>query len=353
MEHQISSISFINFACTTIIITRLINADTPSFAQTTFDLSPDLPIESVIDSAPEYHEFNSDHRNNSIGSPSSLSHLEQPTYSLHTRKNDAKSQALFYKQFPASRTPLPYAVFLTPLPHHVFSSTIAPYHTTLSRLSFVASSPYPPFFMLPQYPVFSSTFTFVTPRIPQNTHKQRFSPPAYHAKIYSSQIRIPLAKKVPASSYSRHSNSPSLWFNDYYDISNCSRNYQWISLEFRKKFPKSTTRSGKDQNFSEILRKSLENCEKKTKYDHWEKISSVIPKIKLSYSDREDCRNGLVQEKIACINLFSYSCQFIVEKIKFRLVPTRKIIQEIRLIEDGEEKCQKAIRIAKKKRLFG
>lgn len=219
MEHQISSISFINFACTTIIITRLINADTPSFAQTTFDLSPDLPIESVIDSAPEYHEFNSDHRNNSIGSPSSLSHLEQPTYSLHTRKNDAKSQALFYKQFPASRTPLPYAVFLTPLPHHVFSSTIAPYHTTLSRLSFVASSPYPPFFMLPQYPVFSSTFTFVTPRIPQSTHKQRFSPPAYHTKIYSSQIRIPLAKKVPASSYSRHSNSPSLWFNDYYDIS--------------------------------------------------------------------------------------------------------------------------------------
>lgn len=68
----------------------------------------------------------------------------------------------------------------------------------------------------------------------------------------------------------------------------------------------------------------------------------------LIFSENEECRNGLVQERIACINLLSFTCQFIQRQYTFRLVPARFIIQEARLAEDGAEKCRKASRAIRK-----
>lgn len=66
------------------------------------------------------------------------------------------------------------------------------------------------------------------------------------------------------------------------------------------------------------------------------------------YSEEEECLNGLVQERIACVNLMSFTCQFIKREYSFRLVPARVIMQEARLAEDGAEKCIKVVRFIKK-----
>ena len=41
------------------------------------------------------------------------------------------------------------------------------------------------------------------------------------------------------------------------------------------------------------------------------------------------------------MNVYAFSCQFIQPSFPFRLVPTRIIVQEARLAEDGAEKCKK------------
>lgn len=67
------------------------------------------------------------------------------------------------------------------------------------------------------------------------------------------------------------------------------------------------------------------------------------------YSEEESCTNGLIQERIACINLLSYTCQFISHDYTFRLLPARVIVHEARLVEDGVAKCTKVKRLVKKK----
>lgn len=66
------------------------------------------------------------------------------------------------------------------------------------------------------------------------------------------------------------------------------------------------------------------------------------------FSEAEECRSGLVQEQISCLNVQSYSCQFIQPSYQFRLLPTRIIVQEARLAEDGSDKCRKVVRKVKK-----
>lgn len=63
--------------------------------------------------------------------------------------------------------------------------------------------------------------------------------------------------------------------------------------------------------------------------------------------EAEECRQGLIEEQIACLNVFSYACQFIQPIFKFRLVPTRLIVQEARFAEDGADKCRKIVRKSK------
>uniref|UniRef100_A0A0R3S6Z4 4Fe-4S ferredoxin n=1 Tax=Elaeophora elaphi TaxID=1147741 RepID=A0A0R3S6Z4_9BILA len=86
--------------------------------------------------------------------------------------------------------------------------------------------------------------------------------------------------------------------------------------------------------FAEVIKQRLTYCEHKSK--------------NICLITSEGCSNGLVQERIACINLLSYTCQFIKHDYTFRLVPARVIIQEARIIEDGAAKCVKVIRLIKK-----
>ncbi|KJH42054.1 hypothetical protein DICVIV_11972 [Dictyocaulus viviparus] len=70
-------------------------------------------------------------------------------------------------------------------------------------------------------------------------------------------------------------------------------------------------------------------------------LCSIIQKI----SEEIECRNGLIQERISCINLLHYACQFVGRSFTFRLVPARIIIQEARQAESGAEKCRKVVRM--------
>lgn len=69
---------------------------------------------------------------------------------------------------------------------------------------------------------------------------------------------------------------------------------------------------------------------------------------KIFRNENDECRQGLVEEQIACLNVYSYTCQFIQPIYKFRLVPTRLIVQEARIAEDGADKCHKIVRKYKK-----
>lgn len=45
------------------------------------------------------------------------------------------------------------------------------------------------------------------------------------------------------------------------------------------------------------------------------------------FSEESECRGGLVQERISCVNLSNYACQFVDPTFIFRLVPARITIQ--------------------------
>lgn len=52
----------------------------------------------------------------------------------------------------------------------------------------------------------------------------------------------------------------------------------------------------------------------------------------------------MIEEQISCVNVLSYSCQFVQPSYPFRLIPTRIIVKEAQLTEDGAEKCRKFVR---------
>ncbi|VDK27419.1 unnamed protein product [Gongylonema pulchrum] len=128
----------------------------------------------------------------------------------------------------------------------------------------------------------------------------------------------------------------------------CSRDYRRVSAEFKRKFPLKTAKDVRDKHLAEVVEKRLIDCDQKSKKDYWMNLMKSLPKAKLSASEEEECRNGLVQERIACVNLMSFTCQFIKREYAFRLVPARVIMQEARLAEDGAEKCATMVRFIKK-----
>ncbi|KHJ89598.1 hypothetical protein OESDEN_10574 [Oesophagostomum dentatum] len=67
------------------------------------------------------------------------------------------------------------------------------------------------------------------------------------------------------------------------------------------------------------------------------------------FSEESECRSGLIQERISCVNLLNYTCQFVDPTFIFRLVPARITIQEARQAENGAEKCRKVVRLVKKR----
>ncbi|CAG9531089.1 unnamed protein product, partial [Cercopithifilaria johnstoni] len=128
----------------------------------------------------------------------------------------------------------------------------------------------------------------------------------------------------------------------------CSKDFQQIATEFQRKFPPQTARDIREKRLAELIKQRLIDCDHKSKNNHWQNMIELLAKAKISLSEKEGCSNGLVQERIACLNLLSYTCQFIKRDYTFRLVPARVIIQEARIIEDGAAKCAKVTRLINK-----
>lgn len=77
-------------------------------------------------------------------------------------------------------------------------------------------------------------------------------------------------------------------------------------------------------------------------------IYFIFPYLIPIFREKDECRSGLIQEQISCLNVQSYACQFIERDFHFRLVPARLIVQEARLAEDGAEKCKRIAKMIKK-----
>ncbi|XGW14219.1 hypothetical protein V3C99_000499 [Haemonchus contortus] len=144
-------------------------------------------------------------------------------------------------------------------------------------------------------------------------------------------------------------NRASLWFKDEFDTSACLKNLTSIADKFSAKFPVYLQKTGKDIALAGLIQQRLIECERKQSAGHWDKVDDLLTKISLSKSEESECRGGLIQERISCVNLFNYSCQFIDKAFIFRLVPARITIQEARQAEAGAEKCRKVVRLVKKR----
>jgi hypothetical protein len=136
-------------------------------------------------------------------------------------------------------------------------------------------------------------------------------------------------------------------------IIGCPKNERYIGEQFQKKFPRILSASGKDEELAGLITSRLIICRRKTANRHWDKIYRLLAKNSTkSLSSREvsDCRDGVVQERIACINLDNYSCQFISDDYMFKLLPARLIVQEARQAENGADKCRALIDLLKKQK---
>ncbi|VDM38601.1 unnamed protein product [Toxocara canis] len=132
-------------------------------------------------------------------------------------------------------------------------------------------------------------------------------------------------------------------------LADCSKEFRKVATEFGRKFARRTASSGKDAHLAEALERRLAECSKKSDSNHWKRVVALLSKIDLSTREEAECRDGLVQERLACFNIVSFTCQFVQEQFVFRLVPARIIIQEVRIAEDGAEKCRKLVRIVKER----
>uniref|UniRef100_A0AAF5PQT7 Uncharacterized protein n=1 Tax=Wuchereria bancrofti TaxID=6293 RepID=A0AAF5PQT7_WUCBA len=199
---------------------------------------------------------------------------------------------------------------------------------------------------LPQIPsrLLSSSFTATLPSLLLLSSSSTPSPsvpvvaPSIALGNTESRSRVP----------TRQTSSNLLWFNDTLPPFDCSHDFQQIAMEFQRKFPAQTARDIREKRLAEMIKRKLIDCDHKTKKNHWQNMVELLAKAKISPSEEEECSNGLVQERIACLNLLSYTCQFIKRDYTFRLIPARVIIQEARIIEDGVTKCVKVIRLIKK-----
>lgn len=129
----------------------------------------------------------------------------------------------------------------------------------------------------------------------------------------------------------------------------CRSHLASIERKFRNKFPANLQRNGKDAQLASVISERLFECEKKQRAGHWEKVEHLIHKIQLSRSEESECRQGMIQERISCVNLLSFACQFIEPNYTFRLVPAKITVNEARQAEAGAEKCRKVVKLVKKR----
>ncbi|PAV57137.1 hypothetical protein WR25_26158 [Diploscapter pachys] len=144
-------------------------------------------------------------------------------------------------------------------------------------------------------------------------------------------------------------NKATAWFQEKFDTKECRKHLQGISQRFQAKFPSYLQKGGKDVLLAGLVEQRLIECDRKSTTSHWDKVDNLLSKISLSKSEESECRAGLIQERISCVNLLNYACQFVDKSYVFRLVPARITIQEARNAEAGAEKCRKVVRLVKKR----
>ncbi|KAI1725266.1 filamentous hemagglutinin [Ditylenchus destructor] len=146
------------------------------------------------------------------------------------------------------------------------------------------------------------------------------------------------------SSTRQRQDRPELWFREDFDTTNCPRDAAAITRAFRRKFPNNLLRNGKETVLAELLSSRIKECNEKQLKDHWNRVDRLLFSANIPNTEKDECRAGLVQEQIGCLNVLNYSCQFIQPAYNFRLIPTRLIVQEARFAEDGADKCRKFVR---------
>ncbi|GMS89725.1 hypothetical protein PENTCL1PPCAC_11900 [Pristionchus entomophagus] len=176
------------------------------------------------------------------------------------------------------------------------------------------------------------------PRVQQTAQLHSIKPLPHH---FENEIVIDAADPTP--------NGHQQWFHDKFDVSMCRSHLASIERKFRNKFPPNLQRNGKDAQLASVVSERLFECEKKQRAGHWEKVERLIHKIQLSKSEEGECRQGMIQERISCVNLLSFACQFIDPSYQFRLVPARITVNEARQAEAGAEKCRKVVKLVKKR----
>ncbi|VDD90651.1 unnamed protein product [Enterobius vermicularis] len=130
----------------------------------------------------------------------------------------------------------------------------------------------------------------------------------------------------------------------------CAKDLRGLAVDFRRKFPVKVLKSGKDGRLAEVILHRLLECQRKEKTRHWDEVDALFKKIaSFAKSDVEECQNALVDEYISCMNLISYTCQFVQPKFQFRLLPAKLIIQEARAAEKAAEVCRSITRKTKER----
>ncbi|TKR77958.1 hypothetical protein L596_018843 [Steinernema carpocapsae] len=178
--------------------------------------------------------------------------------------------------------------------------------------------------------------TPVVPVVPAVQHRTPQSLAPIHVKAAKVASK-PSPKKSP------------VYFVDNFDVRECAKKPEFIAQQFARKFPRRALTKDKVATFENFLALRLRECQKKEAVNHWEHIEGALSAIRISAIEEDECRSGLVQEQIACSNIYSYACQFAQKSFRFRSQPAKTIIQEARLAEDGAEKCRKIVKVIKKK----
>ncbi|KAE9548119.1 hypothetical protein FO519_008666 [Halicephalobus sp. NKZ332] len=328
-----------------------------SFANTKFDLPADLPIEDLIAISE-----NRDVKPKQVTSP-------------HKNRKIEKETKVVVPSTPAPPTVVPVVFTTMTFPTFSFPTmpSLAPF--AFSTPAPLASSPIPPLSLLPQTPL-PAVPAFPPavppqvapqvpqfPQIPQAPQAPQVAPQVPQAsQVPQAPVQILSAAAPRATSFipsqgnrqielipaNQHRDRVELWFKEDFDFKKCASNPENVAEQFLEKFPKNLLKNNKEAVLAQLLSSRLKECLEKQNKNTWNNINDRLGGLNLSTSEENECRSGLIQEQISCLNVQSYACQFIQPSYNFRLVPTRIIIQEARFAEDGAEKCRKAKKLIKK-----
>ncbi|KAL7075816.1 hypothetical protein ACQ4LE_005067 [Meloidogyne hapla] len=303
---------FLHFLLQFIFI-NLINCQHQSFANTKFELPQNLPEEEENVQIAANQDVSPETQQTTIQTTTEIITTTESTTSQQTSPLPTSPLPPQFNETQTQKTPLPILPNLVELPRFVERGNVQP--------------------------------ITVPPSLVENNGKNQIS--------ISSTLR-------PQKSSKNNSSNKSVWgvldqkweswFRQDFDITNCPKGAETMAKSFRLKFPPNLLKHKKEKILAELLAIRLRECLKKQRGNYWMRMEKRLQNEEKNEgneretdSDRNECRGGLVQEQIACMNVYAFSCQFIQPSFPFRLVPTRIIVQEARLAEDGAEKCKKFV----------